>query len=87
MIIGIDASNLRLGGGVSHISDLILAAESIHVKDFGAVIIWAGQRLIAQLPQRPWLRVVYEPKLQSIHSYQNLVAICPTASFVSQHSM
>jgi glycosyltransferase involved in cell wall biosynthesis len=63
MIIGIDASNLRSGGGVSHLSELLCAAESIDAQDLGTVIVWAGQRFIEHLPQRPWLRLAYEPKL------------------------
>ena len=62
MIIGIDASNIRAGGGISHLSQLLAAATPT---DHGVdrVIVWACRATLECLPQRDWLEQVHEPLL------------------------
>lgn len=57
MKIGIDASNIRAGGGITHLEELLRVAEP---QQFGIdqVVVWAGSRTLGQLPQRPWLEPV-----------------------------
>ncbi|MEZ4393397.1 MAG: glycosyltransferase family 1 protein [Polyangiales bacterium] len=62
MIVGIDASNLRAGGGVTHLRE-ILGAASPGRFGFRKVIVWCGAETAAQLPARPWLEVGHEPLL------------------------
>ena len=52
--LGIDASNIRQGGGVTHLSQLLAAAEP-QVAGVGQVTVWACQATVASLPRRPWL--------------------------------
>lgn len=54
MKLGINAFNIRVGGGVTHLVELLSAAEP---KDYGftEVIVWAGTKTIQRLPDRPWL--------------------------------
>jgi len=62
MILGIDASNLRAGGGVTHLVELLTAANpSAH--GFDRVTVWAGQRTLARLPDRLWLHPVHHALL------------------------
>lgn len=62
MILGIDASNLRGGGGLTHVSELLRAATpSAH--GFSRVIVWAGRRTLDALPELAWLERVHEPML------------------------
>jgi glycosyltransferase involved in cell wall biosynthesis len=65
MRLGIDASNLRGGGGVTHLVGLLEAAQP-REHDISEIIVWGGKRTIAQLPQRPWLRPVEEPLLNGL---------------------
>jgi hypothetical protein len=44
--IGIDASNLRLGGGVTHIREL-LGAASPQSQGVDRVVMWGGARTLA----------------------------------------
>ena len=62
MRIGIDASNLRAGGGLTHVRELLQAAQpqEYRVKQ---VIVWGGKNTLKQLPCRRWLKCVHEPLL------------------------
>jgi glycosyltransferase involved in cell wall biosynthesis len=53
--LGIDASNLRAGGGVTHLAELLRAADP-RAHGFTEVVVWGGRRTLAQLDERPWLR-------------------------------
>ncbi len=54
MILGIDASNIRRGGGVTHLVELLRAADPVQF-GFSKVVVWAGQQTIDQIEDRPWL--------------------------------
>lgn len=62
MQLGIDASNLRSGGSVTHLSELLRVArpEKHGIK---RVFVWGGQNILRHLPERDWLESVYEPTL------------------------
>jgi glycosyltransferase involved in cell wall biosynthesis len=61
-ILGIDAANLRRGGGVTHLVEFLGAAEpSQH--GFSEIVIWSGKPTLDRLPDRPWLRKVNPPAL------------------------
>lgn len=54
MVIGIDAANLRGGGGITHLVELLRAAQpgSIEIE---RVVIWGGTATLNALDDRPWL--------------------------------
>lgn len=54
MRLGIDASNLRGGGGVTHLAALLRAANPA-AQGFSQIIVWGGAALLASLEDRPWL--------------------------------
>lgn len=62
MHVGIDASNLRGGGGVTHLIELLRAARPGEQR-IEQVIVWSGQATLRQLPDRPWLHRVHDPML------------------------
>ncbi|MFH1581270.1 MAG: glycosyltransferase family 1 protein [Pseudomonadota bacterium] len=62
MILGIDASNIRAGGGVTHLVELLRAAKPQEY-GFDEVIVWGGSATLNCLEDRPWLRKVHEPVL------------------------
>lgn len=62
MHVGIDASNLRFGGGVTHLVQLLDAADPVR-DGFGRVTVWSGGATAARLPERAWLDVVTPPAL------------------------
>jgi glycosyltransferase involved in cell wall biosynthesis len=55
MILGIDGSNLRGGGGVTHITGLLEAADPLS-HGFSTVILWGGNDILGRIPNRPWLK-------------------------------
>jgi glycosyltransferase involved in cell wall biosynthesis len=62
MRVGIDASNLRAGGGVTHLSELLKAADprEAGIDDVG---VWGSQDTVARLPAAPWLSLHHESAL------------------------
>ncbi|HKX30846.1 MAG TPA: glycosyltransferase, partial [Blastocatellia bacterium] len=62
MRLGIDASNIRSGGGLTYLLEILRAAEP---QDCGItqIVIWAGQETLDQLPARPWLQIRHEALL------------------------
>ena len=53
--IGIDATNIRGGGGVTHLQEMLDAAipESAGI---GRITLWTGSATAALMPKRSWLR-------------------------------
>jgi glycosyltransferase involved in cell wall biosynthesis len=62
MILGIDASNIRAGGGVTHMVELLRAAEP-EKYGFGKVVVWSGRNTLAKLDDKPWLIKNNPPEL------------------------
>ncbi|MCM0605482.1 MAG: glycosyltransferase family 4 protein [Xanthomonadaceae bacterium] len=56
--IGIDGSNIRAGGGLTHLSQLIQ-----HSNQKTQVIVWGGSTLVSKLPEKTWLRKIQVPLL------------------------
>lgn len=62
MILGIDAFNLRAGGGVTHLIELLRAME-LPSHGFRRVIVWGGAETLGMINERAWLHKVHEPLL------------------------
>lgn len=60
MKLGIDAVSFGDGGGVTHLIELLKAAEPERF-GFSEVAVWGRSTTLDQLPQRPWLRLMREP--------------------------
>jgi len=52
--LAIDASNIRGGGGVTHLVELLSAGDPL-AHGFERVTVWAGTRTLDRLPGRTWL--------------------------------
>lgn len=53
-ILGIDASNIRAGGGMTHLVELL--RSEVHIKKyFSKVIIWSGKATLDRLHDENWL--------------------------------
>ena len=62
MRLGIDAYNLRAGGGVTHLVALLRAADPL-AQGFSQVIVWGGLLTLGQIEDRPWLVKCHQPLL------------------------
>lgn len=62
MRLGIDASNIRGGGGITHLGRLL---HSAHPDEHGIsqVIVWGGRNTLNALPTSSWIRLIHEPSL------------------------
>ncbi|MCP5410264.1 MAG: glycosyltransferase family 4 protein [Chromatiaceae bacterium] len=54
LTIGIDATNLRQGGGVTHLVELLATAEPAQ-HGIARIVIWGGSQTLAAIVDRPWL--------------------------------
>src|SRR6266508_3276153 len=64
MRLGIDASNLRVGGGLTHLTELLRSAE-LPAHGIEEVTVWGSRQTLARLPaERPWLRLRHVPMLE-----------------------
>ncbi len=54
LTIGIDAANLRSGGGVTHLVELLRAIQE-EVNGIDRVVIWGGRETLELVDDRPWL--------------------------------
>ena len=52
--IGIDASNIRQGGGITHLSQLLQHAEP-DLSEISRVVVWSNQKTLNKLPEKKWL--------------------------------
>lgn len=64
MILGLDASNLRYGGGVTHLLELLSVADPT-AHGFERVVVWGGRATLDQLPDRPWLERAHDTRLDA----------------------
>lgn len=62
MILGIDASNIRGGGGVTHLTGILRDVEP-HFHGISKVIVWAGTPTLNKIEDRPWLVKSHQPLL------------------------
>ena len=62
MILGIDASNIRGGGGVTHLVELLRAAD-LPKHGFSHAIVWSGQDTLSRIEGRSWLIKSHQPWL------------------------
>ena len=63
MILGIDASNLRVGGGLTHLIEILGAANPPEF-GFRRVIVWGNKRSLDNIEDRPWLQKTSDPWLE-----------------------
>ena len=54
LYFGIVATNIRQGGGVTHLSQLLTAAHPF-AAGFEEVTVWSPQSTVDKFPIRPWL--------------------------------
>jgi glycosyltransferase involved in cell wall biosynthesis len=69
MILGIDASNLRAGGSVTHLVNFLRAADP-QVHGFERVIVWGCAATLSKIEEQYWLCKVHDPLLDRSLPYR-----------------
>lgn len=64
MILGIDASNIRAGGGLTHLVELLSSVEP-EIEGFNKVIVWGSRKTLSQIPERNWLVLTHDNRLDA----------------------
>jgi glycosyltransferase involved in cell wall biosynthesis len=62
VILGIDASNLRTGGSVTHLRNVLAAAEPRN-HGFKKIIVWGNRATLDQILDKDWLEKIHDPIL------------------------
>jgi glycosyltransferase involved in cell wall biosynthesis len=55
LVVGVDASNIRLGGGVTHLIEIFKNFEPAR-HQISKIVLWAGKETLDQIPDHPWLK-------------------------------
>jgi glycosyltransferase involved in cell wall biosynthesis len=55
IIIGIDASNIRQGGGITHLKEILSELDKTEL-NIPKVVVWCNSIVCAMLPNYPWLK-------------------------------
>lgn len=71
MRIGIDASSLRRGGGLTHLVELLRVANP-ETHNFSKIRVWGGQGTLDRLPTFEWLAKEWHPWLDRSIAYRAL---------------
>jgi glycosyltransferase involved in cell wall biosynthesis len=64
VILGIDASNIRAGGGVTHLVEVLRAVDPV-AHGFTQVVVWGGASTLDRIEDRSWLAKRREPLLEN----------------------
>ncbi len=62
LTIGIDAANLRDGGGITHLVEILQSGKPDQ-HGISKIIVFGGTKILDALQERPWLFKVYIPSL------------------------
>jgi glycosyltransferase involved in cell wall biosynthesis len=62
MQLGIDASNLRSGGSITHLTELLKIAQP-EEHGISRIFVWGGRDTLSHLPKRTWLESIHEAML------------------------
>ena len=75
MIIGIDASNIKEGGGVTHLVNL-LKASNPKKHNFIKIVIWCNKQIYPLIPNKKWIskKIIFDGNINfiKIPSYSSL---------------
>ena len=67
--IGIDASNIRSGGGLTHLIEILSHAKSSK-HSFSKVFIWSNNRTLNKIPDAEWLIKLNHPLLNKSFAHR-----------------
>lgn len=62
MKIGVDASNILMGGGRTHLLEL-LNSSNPEKDQFSEIIVWGSEETLQFLPEYSWIKKIYVPLL------------------------
>ena len=54
MHLGIDATNIRQGGGITHLVQILMAANPTN-QGYSKITVWCSEHVAKKLPTKPWL--------------------------------
>jgi len=71
MILGIDASNIRVGGGLIHLKEFISSVD-VENSQIKRVVVWSSEKTLNEIEERPWLKKCSEPVMEKSYLHRSL---------------
>ena len=85
-IIGIDAINIRAGGGVTHLKELIDHFPEDNIFGIEKIIIWASENTLEQISDKPFLVKLNDPFFEKSLIYRIYFQIFKLSKQVKLHN-
>lgn len=63
LVIGIDGTNLRQGGGITHLVELLRVAKP-EQDGIAKVVVWSNTATLSAIEERPWLKKINPSELE-----------------------
>jgi glycosyltransferase involved in cell wall biosynthesis len=84
--LAIDGSNLRSGGPITHVTELLRHARPA-AHGFDRVTIWGGTVTLARMPRLPWLDRVHVPQLDRALPWRVVWQLFRRPRFTRRHDV
>ncbi len=62
LIIGVDASNIFQGGGITHLAEVLRASNPLQY-GISKIVVWGNSTILEALEERPWLEKICPAEL------------------------
>jgi glycosyltransferase involved in cell wall biosynthesis len=71
IVIGIDAANIRQGGGVTHLREL-LSGINLNLFSIKHIFIWGSKETLSKLPEASWITKINPPWLNKNLAFRTM---------------
>lgn len=86
MKLAINAFNIRIGGGITHLVELLSSANP-EQQGFSEVTIWSNNDTLALIPDKTWLKKISVPKLSKTWPHKLWWNICYFSKALKNHDV
>ena len=70
-VLGIDATNIRLGGGITHLIELLGSFDPAQ-SAFKKIIVWGNSSTLSQIPESCWIEKINPTALNKSIVFRSL---------------
>lgn len=85
-IIGIDAINIRLGGGITHLKEIIAHFPEDHCLEVEKIVIWASKNTLHQIPNKSYIVKIHHPFFEKSLIYRVYYQIFKLSKSIRYHN-
>lgn len=85
-ILGIDAINIRLGGGITHLKEIIAHFPEDHCLEVEKIVIWASKNTLHQIPNKSYVVKIHHPFFEKSLIYRVYYQIFKLSRSIRYHN-